>query len=124
MDQRAFSIPIPPSVNRTYRAGRSKTGKTVFFKDKKVADKQNRILGELVALKIKPLPAGSYSLSFVCHGLRKNADIDNICKAGLDIIAKAGIIPNDKHVNQLFVQRAGPAKPPRMDVVITLIENN
>ncbi len=116
MTQITLALPMPPSLNRTY-----KTGKGVFYKDAKASQWALNALWSIRAAGVPKLPAGRYSLSLTLHGLRKNSDLDNRVKAIQDVLQASGIIENDKHIDRLHVYRGLGGPPALVDILVELI---
>lgn len=94
-----LSLIVPPSTNALYRnlpgKGRVKTSRYLTW--------QRAASNELIAQKPKPI-AGDVDVSIqVPRDDRR--DIDNYCKAILDLLVMHGLIADDRHVIALHVAK-------------------
>lgn len=115
-EKRTFIMPMPPSINRTYKSGNGR-----FYKDHKAAKWQADAIWKIKSQAITALPEGRYCVRVVLYGLRSNADIDGRIKGILDAIQLAGVITDDKLIDDLNIQRGPKDSDPHAYVVISLI---
>lgn len=113
-----FTLPMPPSINRTYKVGQGR-----FYKDNGATAWSTEAQWYMKAEGVQKLPEGRYGLSIWFDGLRKNADLDNRVKIIQDTLQAAGIIENDKHIDELHLYRGTPGPAALIHVAITLLEN-
>lgn len=99
-------LPYPPSVNKYWmrvmnRVCRSPLAQQ-YSKDAVLCVKSQ---------KLKKIKAEKYQLSLTIRppDLRRR-DIDNICKAALDVLQHAGLFDDDYDVWRLEVERSEPTK--------------
>lgn len=94
-DCAVVTMPVPPSVNQLYRnvpgRGRVKTRHYADWVAQALRQLRTQnwdyVPGRTVVCMKIPRPAG-----------RKSGDLDNKCKAALDLLVKAGVMDDDKNV--------------------------
>lgn len=107
------TIPYPPSVNKYWRTVYSKkvnprTGnkKKSVIKTKESANYIFSVTLLLRSLKLPRITGERFRLELTIFPPdNKKRDIDNICKAVLDVLQCAGIYQDDFSVYQLYVER-------------------
>lgn len=104
-----LTLPYPPSNNRYYRHMR---GRTMLSKEGR-AYRQSAIL-----LKAQAFLGLVRCTIDVFPPTRWGQDLDNIPKAICDAMQAAGILQNDRQINELHVHRKPKDGAPR--VVVTL----
>lgn len=88
---------MPPSTNSDKAGGYFLTDETRAF----------RRAVKLLAQTLKnPRVEGRIRLTLTFYGLGRTSDLDNRIKPALDALQGAGIIPNDRWVDSLTVERA------------------
>lgn len=98
----SLTLPLPPSANRLHRRGRDSTGAVVMHKSGEYRDWIKRA-GQLALIQV----AGDavpyrYAMRIVLPETRKDAD--NYIKPIGDLLQKAHVITNDKHLCRLLVE--------------------
>lgn len=100
-----LKLPMPPSINRTYRAGRGKfwmTDDGVQFKD--------AVRGIVLTNKVPKFPDESV-LNVTIHiypNNKRRRDLDSGVKITLDSLQIAGVYSDDYKVRSLNVERKNP----------------
>lgn len=103
-----LTLPFPPTLNNLFRnvpmRGRVPT--------KKYEQWQKLAMGELMVQKARPVfgPV-RVSMSFVRPDKRKR-DLDNLMKAPLDILVKAGVIQDDSLITEIAIRWSAPGGQP------------
>lgn len=113
----SLSLPFPPSTNNLFVTARF--GRTT----RRVSSPQARAYAEAVAKRVRDLgalqaPAGELR-AVIAAWLpdRRARDLDNLCKAPLDALVKAGVMVDDSLIVDLRIYRAGLDKAnPRITV--------
>lgn len=103
-----LTLPMPPSVNATYKVGKSRVGKAVFYKDKGASNWTNLCL-TLIRRDLGPPalnPLIFCSVTVRLFGLGKAGDIDNRIKALGDLLQKAAIVKNDSGILEWHIYKA------------------
>jgi crossover junction endodeoxyribonuclease RusA len=93
-------LPYPPSVNQYYRK----------FRNTMVISERGRKFLKEVKLTVGAVTAQVGRLRVeieVYPPDRRKRDIDNVCKATLDALAKAGVYQDDSQIDVLLVTRMG-----------------
>lgn len=99
MKSLSVTIPRPPSVNKLfYNAGRNGRARTAKYKAwlMHAGLDLNRQTQEKVA--------GHVSVRIVVN--KKTGDLDNLCKPVLDLLAKHGLMDDDRNVVELFMKHS------------------
>ncbi len=98
-DELVLSLPYPPSVNTIWRTTRG--GLTYMSKRGKDYRK------EIVALcaDVNPVEGPLRMVVDIYPPDRRKRDIDNICKALLDSLEKAGVYKDDNQICDLRLRR-------------------
>ena len=93
-------LPYPPSVNQYYRK---------FRNTMVISERGRKFLKEVKAtVGIVPMQVGRLRVEIEVHPPdRRKRDIDNVCKATLDALAKAGVYQDDSQIDILVVIRRG-----------------
>lgn len=111
-----LTLPWPPSANRIWRSPRR--GK---FAGRVLLSREARQYRADVALVAR----GRAEHARLAVGIRafppdrRRRDLDNLCKAALDAMVKAGVIEDDGRIDVLLVSReAVSADHPRLEVTI------
>lgn len=100
-------LPYPPSVNKYWRRFR---GRMVLSKSAQAyrSAVAAAVLEQMGYRRAAPIRAG-VSLRLVAHPPdRRRRDLDNLLKAILDAIVKAGIIADDSQVHRLAMEWGRP----------------
>lgn len=108
-----FSLPLPPSINRTYKTTR--TG-GFYMANKSKLYKESTVPSELLALKIKPLE-GPVEVWLTFFFPTKAGDADGRTKILFDAMQRYAY-ENDKQIARYHVEKAKDAANPRVDVTI------
>ena len=93
-------LPYPPSVNQYYRK----------FRNTMVISERGRKFLKEVKLTVGAVTAQVGRLRVeidVYPPDRRKRDIDNVCKATLDALAKAGVYQDDSQIDVLLITRMG-----------------
>jgi len=98
-----FRLTTPPSINTSYKAGyNQRTGKTVFYMDKRSHDAKNILIKEIRAYaSINGCPKFKEKVvigEVIPVNFRKGRDIDNIKKMLFDALEISEIIDNDSNI--------------------------
>ena len=95
-----LQLPYPPSVNQYYRK---------FRNTMVISERGRKFLKEVKAIVgIVPMQVGRLRVEIEVHPPdRRKRDIDNVCKATLDALAKAGVYQDDSQIDILVVIRRG-----------------
>jgi crossover junction endodeoxyribonuclease RusA len=106
-----FAVPTPPSTNNLYANAQGKG---------RVKSERYRTWLNAAGWSVRAALGGHETISTaVCVGLQvpddRRRDIDNFCKATLDLLVHMKVIEDDKIVERLVVERAK-----RPDVLVTL----
>lgn len=115
-----FTIPRPPSVNRTHRIVRNtKTGKPTIARSGQYSAWRDEAAWTLRANKIIPrqMIEGFFAIYIRC---RTVGDIDNLIKPVLDLCQAQGFIRNDK--NQRHIEVDWIEDIPENEMVVSLEE--
>lgn len=104
-----FTLPLPPTLNATYKTGNGK-----FYKDAK-AKVWEKEVGWIVKQK-KPLE-GVIKVEIDMY-LKRDRDIDSSLKLILDTMAHCGVYNNDNQVAVLYVTKETDKDNPRMSVFV------
>ena len=93
-------LPYPPSVNQYYRK---------FRNTMVISERGRKFLKEVKAtVGIVPMQVGRLRVEIEVHPPdRRKRDIDNVCKATLDALTKAGVYQDDSQIDILVVIRRG-----------------
>ena len=112
------TLPWPPSVNGYWRS----------FEGRQILSKRGRDYRAEVALTIIACGLKSFSRNdrlkviLACRPPdKRKRDLDNIPKALLDAVQRAGIIPDDEQIDIMHVHRWPPHKPGCVHVSIDVI---
>lgn len=113
MKELSVTLPYPPSVNRVWRT--TKQGKMYLAKQVREYRKQvwaitfNKAKFEKskVRLEIKMFPPD-----------KRRRDADNIAKAILDSLTHAGVIEDDFHVHQLYIEKCEKFEGGKVELMI------
>ena len=108
-----FRLPFPPSVNHYWR---SVDGKMLISK----AGRQYR--KDVAKLCMTACRMGSRRLSVEIAAYppdRRRRDLDNLTKALLDSLEKAGVYDDDGQIDRLLIERGPPGKPGFVTVTIS-----
>jgi len=103
----SVSLPFPPSTNNLFVTARF--GRTT----RRVSSPKARAYVEAVAMAVRQLgepmaPAGEVrAVLAVWVPDRRARDLDNLCKAPLDALVKAGVLKDDSLIVDLRIYRAG-----------------
>lgn len=97
-----LELPWPPSVNHYWRHVR---GATLISRE----GRTYRMLVLAAWLQAgRPRVDGRLALTILAHAPdRRRRDLDNIAKAPLDALAKAGVYADDSQIDRLVITRGG-----------------
>jgi len=95
-------LPLPPSVNALYRKAAFKGGRGRTVTPEYAAWREEA--GLRLNLAAWDMPKPPYGVTIRLN-LNHNSDIDNRCKAVLDLLVKHGVLTGDQWVNALHVYR-------------------
>lgn len=108
-----FILPLPPTLNHTYKMGRGK-----YYKDQKAVNWEEEV-GWVVRQK-KPL-LGPLKVQIYMF-LNRDRDIDSSLKLVLDTMAKVGVYNNDNQIVFLNVEKKVDKGEPRMVVEVEKLQ--
>lgn len=114
IEQRSFRLPLPPSLNRTYKTGRGN-----FYKSPEA--RAWEVEAGYTLNRIQGLPNGRYEVVYTFHFEREGSDLANREKVLSDVMVKHGIISDDRFIDEMYLQRGPKAKPGYVDIVVTLL---
>lgn len=110
-----LTLPFPPSVNMitTIARGRKITSKRgrAYRNQALCIIKQNNI--KLIDAKRLRVELNLYPPT------KAKRDIDNYCKAVLDVLSVGGVYSDDSIIYELNIKKLEPVKPGRVDVIIS-----
>ncbi len=92
-------LPLPPSINATY-----KTGKGIFYKSSE-AKEWEKIAGWTVKKTYKHNPLSSPIYVGIDFFFKTKRDIDGGIKLILDLLQRQGVVVNDNLVEHLNVRK-------------------
>lgn len=104
-----LDLPLPPSVNRIWRVGRSRNGKRVVYRDQKYV-KWIKEAAAIIWLSRRPgsliAPiSGPFEVTITFTPPDKRwRDIDNLSKAVMDFLQHSQIITNDKNARKVTLE--------------------
>jgi len=111
-----ITLPLPPSINRTY-----KTGNGHFYKSREAHDWETEALWEIKRQVRYPYPMlGRLSVHLTFY-FERDSDIDSRIKAVLDVLQKGQAISNDRDITHLEVLKIIDKVKPRADIRIEKI---
>lgn len=111
-------LPWPPTINHYY--GRRPIG-GVYIKPR------GKLYRQLVWAKLRNVETVHGRLAvrlMACPPDRRVRDLDNVLKASLDAITHAGVIEDDKHIDDLHITRESPMKGGKLVVEIRSLEES
>ena len=114
------SLPWPPSLNRVWR---SVGGKVLLAKEARIYREQ---VGNEVLIQRVPrlFLSGRLSLEIMAHPPDARArDLDNLLKAPLDALKCAGVLADDRHIDDLHIRRGKVTSKGRLTIRITEIDH-
>ena len=109
----ALNLPLPPSTNRIWRSGKSKSGKVVVYRDKKYLAWQKAAGWSLAEQKISlfvPKPINKpyrMTLEVAARG-----DVDNRIKAIGDLLQSMGVVVNDSLCESVLAKKVTKEEAP------------
>jgi crossover junction endodeoxyribonuclease RusA len=108
-DLRFLDLPWPPSTNSLYRSVIVR-GHTRVLLSKQARD-YHAMVRRRAMLDGWPTFTDMDRLEVIIHARppdRRARDLDNLLKATLDAVVKAGLIPNDSQIDKLAILRGTP----------------
>lgn len=113
----AVTLPYPPSVNQYWRRTRSHV--YVSRHGRAYAAAVSSILGQA---GVAGFGGSELSLMITVHPPdRRRRDLDNVLKALLDAMERAGLYDDDSQISRMCIRREGMAPGGSVDVVISEI---
>jgi len=115
-DQRTFTLPFPPSVNRLFPGKQRRFASTEYKSWREAAD------WEIARARVRPID-GKVRIRIDLHpDSKRKADCDNFNKAILDCLVRMRIIEDDNHsvVRELTTAWGEMRSPP--SAVITIVQ--
>jgi len=115
-----FFLPWPPSNNTYYRRVGNKT----------MISKQGRaykkvVLDHCMRFGVKPFGEDKISVGIIAYYPdRRRRDLDNLLKAPLDAMMKAGVFTDDSQVESLSIRKGDQEKPGMIFVDIETMEDD
>ena len=110
-----LSLPLPPSINATY-----KTGRGVFYKSDKAKVWENTAGHILLPLRPKNPLEGQLCVNITMF-LKRDRDIDGSLKLLFDLLQKMGFCINDSQIYDLRVKKLKDKDNPHIEVEIKLL---
>jgi len=117
-----IQLPWPPTVNTYYRSIVIKGSVRVLISAKGRA--YRKTVADEVLLQRMPW-YGKQRLKVLVIAYppdKRRRDLDNIFKAGIDSLEKAGVYDNDSQIDDLRIVRRGASKPGRVDIMIEVVK--
>ena len=106
-------LPFPPSVNRYYRS--IDRGRVLISEEGRVYAQAVRVVALTQCL---PMLRGPFAINVISHPPDyRGRDLDNLWKALLDSLAKAGVIENDKYCQEQHHRWGTVIKPTGLVIV-------
>ena len=119
-----FTLPLPPSINKTY--GVSRFGASAMYKKTVVKEWETKAGWEIkqqllkLGVKKKQLPyKGKIRMDVTWYFLR-NRDIDSGIKVLLDFLEDYNIYENDQQIVEVKMKKEFDATNPRVEVLIEM----
>lgn len=110
-------LPLPPSINATY-----KTGKGRFYKDERAVAWEEEVLYLLKTHQwTKNTLSGRLYVSFWWF-FKRERDISSGVKILEDVLQKAGVYKNDSQIYQEVLHKDFDIKNPRVEIEIRELE--
>ena len=115
----SLTLPWPPSVNRIWRC----VGGRVLLSAEGRAYRQAVAVAVLEQHGAGDPLAGRLSMTIEAYPPdRRRRDVDNMAKAILDSLERAGVYKNDAQIDHLSIRRMSVEKPGRVEVSIRQID--
>lgn len=97
-----FTLPYPPSVNHLWRMVGSR-----MLISREGRQYRDRVLGALIEQGVSLVPMTGRLSVFIKATMpdRRKRDIDNVVKAVLDSVGKAGVYEDDCQIDRLVIER-------------------
>jgi crossover junction endodeoxyribonuclease RusA len=114
-----LSLPWPPTANTYWRRAQ---GRVLISRDGRA---YQRTVKEQVMVQRVPAITDDRRLAVEILAFppdRRKRDLDNLYKALLDSVSKAGVIPDDEQIDDLRICRMASEKPGRVQVHIKPLE--
>lgn len=111
----SYTIPWPPSANRIWRSVRIGGASRVLLskEGREYREAVKRAVGACQPIK------GNVEVQIKAHKPdNRRRDIDNLLKASLDALTKAGVWEDDSQLDALAIRRMPATKSPRLEVLI------
>jgi len=113
-----FFLPWPPSNNTYYRRVGNKT-----LISKKGREYKKAVLDHCVKFGVKPFGDSKLIVNITAYYPdRRRRDLDNLLKAPLDAMMKAGVFEDDSQVESLSIKKSHQEKPGMIYVDIKTME--
>jgi len=121
-----FVLPLPPSINQTYKKGRGKSGKQDnFYVSEEVKEWREQAGWEIKQAWKNRKPIDTLCSVDIRLYLKRDRDLDNSTKLIFDLLEKQGVIENDILIGKAeltkFVKGAFEIGKPRVTVQISII---
>jgi crossover junction endodeoxyribonuclease RusA len=115
----SFFLPWPPSNNTYYRRVGNKT-----LISKKGREYKKAVLDHCMRFGVKPFGEDKISISIIAYYPdRRRRDLDNLLKAPLDAMMKAGVYQDDSQVESLSIKKGDQEKPGMIFIDIEALED-
>lgn len=116
-----FTLPLPPSINRTYGVGQRKNGTSAMYKQKKATDWETEA-GWTIRTKHHGKPLEGPVQLEIAWFYNVDRDIDAGLKLLLDLLQKQQVYLNDRQVRRITNMTIAQDKEnPRVEVEINEI---
>lgn len=114
-----FFLPFPPSNNTYYRRVGNKT-----LISKRGREYRKAVLEHCTRFGIKPFGEDKLSIVIVAYYPdRRRRDLDNLLKAPLDAMMKAGVYEDDSQIEFLSIKKGEQEKPGMIFIDIRSLED-
>lgn len=114
-----FFLPFPPSNNTYYRRVGNKT-----LISKRGREYRKAVLEHCMRFGIKPFGEDKLSIVIVAYYPdRRRRDLDNLLKAPLDAMMKAGVYEDDSQIEFLSIKKGEQEKPGMIFIDIRSLED-
>lgn len=101
-----LELPWPPSVNRLYRATSRNSGKPGVYEIDKAKEYKKEVFVLIKNKKLEGFGSARVEVDIKAYPPdRYRRDLDNILKAIIDSLEKAGVYKNDSQIDRIQIER-------------------